>query len=464
MPNSVNAGTPTPDSSGSVNGKKRPINSRLYKTNLCRTFTKTGTCPYGAKCQFAHGEKDLRHSPQAETVTPAAENKSFFSAFTSPANVTALQAGANTPPSIQSPELSSEDIKKISIKLDSRSTPRVTKLNIEKQESPSIPDGAHVDCDPRLYKTELCRSHSITGICRYEDKCQFAHGIDELRPAPQKITHGNSSKLVSKVAEEVPQPNPWSSAPRLRKLHIENLSAFASESKEDGLDGPSSTRSDVKITSPVVKDPRVYKTELCKKFESSGQCPYGVKCQFAHGLEDLRPRIPMTTTAEDTVPQSFGLLKLRTSEDEIIPSFSPSEGPLTPGGTCDPELYKTELCRSFNRTGYCRYGLKCQFAHGIQELRPSPRLNGTPFGNSPFAASILGLASDFYVFDDVKYSSMSHRRLSGSAAVESPKKSLSAIGKSKSSTANAFSFAILTPETFESAGSNQNTSPKEISA
>jgi len=33
-------------------------------------------------------------------------------------------------------------------------------------------------------------------------------------------------------------------------------------------------------------------------------------------------------------------------------------------------LYKTELCRSFEETGICRYTTKCQFAHGRSELRP----------------------------------------------------------------------------------------------
>lgn len=33
-------------------------------------------------------------------------------------------------------------------------------------------------------------------------------------------------------------------------------------------------------------------------------------------------------------------------------------------------LYKTELCRSYEDTGSCRYGTKCQFAHGKEELRP----------------------------------------------------------------------------------------------
>jgi len=33
-------------------------------------------------------------------------------------------------------------------------------------------------------------------------------------------------------------------------------------------------------------------------------------------------------------------------------------------------LYKTELCQSWGETGTCRYGTKCQFAHGSEELRP----------------------------------------------------------------------------------------------
>ncbi len=31
-----------------------------YKTTLCVTFNKTGSCPYGPGCLFAHGEGDLR--------------------------------------------------------------------------------------------------------------------------------------------------------------------------------------------------------------------------------------------------------------------------------------------------------------------------------------------------------------------------------------------------------------------
>ena len=39
-----------------------------------------------------------------------------------------------------------------------------------------------------------------------------------------------------------------------------------------------------------------------------------------------------------------------------------------PGSRPDPALYKTVICRNW-RTGDCRYGVRCAFAHGATELR-----------------------------------------------------------------------------------------------
>ncbi|RLV88988.1 mRNA decay factor CTH1 [Spathaspora sp. JA1] len=36
------------------------VNTQLYKTELCASFMKMGICPYGNKCQFAHGENELK--------------------------------------------------------------------------------------------------------------------------------------------------------------------------------------------------------------------------------------------------------------------------------------------------------------------------------------------------------------------------------------------------------------------
>lgn len=41
----------------------------LYKTELCRSWEEKGTCRYGSKCQFAHGEEELRNVSRHPKVT-----------------------------------------------------------------------------------------------------------------------------------------------------------------------------------------------------------------------------------------------------------------------------------------------------------------------------------------------------------------------------------------------------------
>lgn len=52
------------------------------------------------------------------------------------------------------------------------------------------------------------------------------------------------------------------------------------------------------------------------------------------------------------------------------PGFPPSSSlPAQVQPMVSPNRYKTELCRGFQETGSCKYGSKCQFAHGEAELR-----------------------------------------------------------------------------------------------
>lgn len=69
----------------------------------------------------------------------------------------------------------------------------------------------------------------------------------------------------------------------------------------------------------------LYKTELCRSFEETGNCRYGTKCQFAHGRDELRPVIR------------------------------------------HPK-YKTEICKTFHSVGHCPYGKRCRFIHTREPL------------------------------------------------------------------------------------------------
>ena len=63
-----------------------------------------------------------------------------------------------------------------------------------------------------------------------------------------------------------------------------------------------------------------YKTELCQKYCENGSCPYGNKCKFAHGKDELVYK------------------KLCNN-------------------------YKKKQCKTFFECGYCPYGARCTFKH-----------------------------------------------------------------------------------------------------
>lgn len=56
-------GSPSPQSASGPSSGGPSANNRklgLYKTELCRSWEEKGTCRYGPKCQFAHGEDEVR--------------------------------------------------------------------------------------------------------------------------------------------------------------------------------------------------------------------------------------------------------------------------------------------------------------------------------------------------------------------------------------------------------------------
>ncbi len=92
--------------------ENKPSSTPRYKTELCRPFQDYGFCRYGDKCQFAHGEEDLKVLPR----------------------------------------------------------------------------------HPK-YKTDLCRTYHTRGFCPYGSRCHFIHNLEEARksddespPSPTRLS------------------------------------------------------------------------------------------------------------------------------------------------------------------------------------------------------------------------------------------------------------------------------------
>ena len=83
--------------------------------------------------------------------------------------------------------------------------------------------------------------------------------------------------------------------------------------------------SQVQLAKENFFDPK-YKTELCKKFSEKGYCPYGNKCRFAHGKEELFNKMVQS------------------------------------------KQYKQKECNSFFHNYYCNYGSRCHFKHDERKV------------------------------------------------------------------------------------------------
>ena len=75
-----------------------------------------------------------------------------------------------------------------------------------------------------MYKRELCKNWTEAGFCRYGNKCQYAHGVDELS---------------------------------------ENHHLYLSEQKQGNANDK-------------------YKSQNCRQFYRERFCPYGKRCHFRH--------------------------------------------------------------------------------------------------------------------------------------------------------------------------------------
>jgi len=98
----------------------------------------------------------------------------------------------------------------------------------------------------------------------------------------------------------------------------------------------------------------------CNPFETQIKSnPFSVNCKAFVPTADITPFkmainstfTPSNTSSEYTSEESTQASKSAQSEQKV-----------------DEAKYKTEMCNNWIETNHCRYGNKCQFAHGKEEL------------------------------------------------------------------------------------------------
>lgn len=74
-------------------------------------------------------------------------------------------------------------------------------------------------------------------------------------------------------------------------------------------------------------------------------------------------------TGTGTTGNNGGHAPLRRSYTSLVTTLIEQHRKLDRSASEPTSRYKTELCRPFEESGTCKYGDKCQFAHGYSELR-----------------------------------------------------------------------------------------------
>ncbi|KAK1301317.1 hypothetical protein QJS10_CPB12g01323 [Acorus calamus] len=111
------------------------------------------------------------------------------------------------------------------------------------------------------------------------------------------------------------------------------------------------------LQTPPSRSPPVYKTPVKVVDEEEDVIVMdGVLVEDDHCHRARLPAHPLSPSIPDT---AFGPFLTPTSSSSTESS-----------GNNRGSLYKTEICGSWIDSGFCRFGPRCQFAHGKEELRP----------------------------------------------------------------------------------------------
>ncbi|XP_009630795.1 zinc finger CCCH domain-containing protein 39 [Nicotiana tomentosiformis] len=204
-----------------------------------------------------------------------------------------------------------------------------------------------------FFKTRMCAKF-MEGTCRNGEHCTFAHGVEDLREPPpnwqelvrekdrgvvgnwnddQKIIH--RMKICKKFynGEECPYgdkcnflherpPKFKADIPRQRESSA--ISIGTTGNRSDAELNEISKHGIVDSDAVRIK-PIYWKTKMCSKWETTGQCPFRDRCHFAHGQSELQvpsgPDLLMNSLPIMPRPFSVPLVELSSANAVVNASI-----------------------------------------------------------------------------------------------------------------------------------------------
>ncbi|KAJ4842110.1 hypothetical protein Tsubulata_033931 [Turnera subulata] len=222
-----------------VNNNNLPVNKGItnifFKTRMCAKF-RTGNCRNGELCNFAHGIQDLRQPPPN------------------------WQELVGVGPGGGGGGRSEEERQDRQDKGESRAQ-----------------GSGNWDEDQRIiHKMKLCKKFYNGEDCPYGDRCNFLHE-DPARFRDDHAVRYRESSAISIGTTGQHHSTAGHGIGGGGGVGFNVCEANRPVANNAGLDA-----------SRMQPKPVYWKTKLCTKWETTGQCPFGEKCHFAHGQADLQ--------------------------------------------------------------------------------------------------------------------------------------------------------------------------------
>ncbi|XP_027329965.1 zinc finger CCCH domain-containing protein 39 [Abrus precatorius] len=212
-----------------------------------------------------------------------------------------------------------------------------------------------------FFKTRICAKFRL-GACRNGENCNFAHGVEDMRQPPP-----NWQELVGLRNEERPSSGNWDDDQKIihrmklcKKFYNgedcpygdncsflhEDPAKFRDDSGRfrestaisigtngspksygdgcDNLDSNRAVNTGLNVSRGNVKS-TYWKTKLCIKWETTGNCPFGDDCHFAHGQAELQ--VPAGRIEAETAGGAASSVKATVPSVPRATSVSANDAP-----------------------------------------------------------------------------------------------------------------------------------------